>query len=1270
MGTGRRYSSILDGSEADNGIKAVGKRAGSIISQFAPSWAYFKDKPIYYMGRPSQPKTPTSGKANFFPQSEKTQNISRNIDDNDDEKTVYNGRNQSFSAVSIDCTAQNSNSSSNSMSHLPTSSAISPTHGKATSRIPSSNHRNFNGKDYIYESHHNYSYSKLPEFKKPPTKRNIIHSAFSRCRRLLKIRCINWIVLFAVLLGLFYIIRYGQVGYFVNISDGHVMNPAARSDSGWFGSLNSPENLYTGGFSSFSKDKTNPQSHLSQMTKKWISSSWLSWSLPFGGFAVRSNYPSPEAVYQASPSVIAICHDQWHGIRQASYGQGYPVLEIPGVVSHAHAKSLNNFISEIPSLKSVIINGIPPNSVWWSKELKREHPNISILFIYHGSMAQLFHNAEASMVNDMIEAARDGAIDRVGIVKNGLVESFKSFGCETFEIWNFPEVPYRVRNPWMMSLRRKVWHVGVFGSRWIHKNVLVQIVALCQLEYVAIHVLKKPDNEYLKYCRAQIYEHGSFLRHDQFSTLMRNMDITLYVSLTECFPMTVVESFSVGIPSLTSATSAVYSLDPVLEKYLVVRELDSPDMIAASVRKVVENYDEISLRLWNLLPLVEFEARRKMNVFIKGDPARMKNSAAGAAGFLNQPDFQVAAPLPKLANSNEKPAIALVVFGLTSRHQMMDEHRIIMNSHIKSLLMSGHKLALLFVDADDKKIESWKSDMNFDKKSASLLKTFSMQSVAEKFNLFEVDSANHKYKLTDGSNLASISSKIGWNSRMPKIVAQSLSKIYHFKLKDGFEGFKFDILEFPDFGGLGVDLLSSDQSYIPTSVVTAVRLYGTAETLDQNFYPQTRLDPELKKLYLSEQISLLSSDFILASSKSIKIVSERIFGIHPGEIMLSIIDRSIIQKELRADDDKTIDLRKKQRKSQTISLKDSLDGYRIVYVDLTSQNKISERQLFQAIITLVEDYYEQLGKVKFVFVDRHIELEESAENDSEYLFKKGSVSKSWVQIFGSSNAHSNLRSSRLSKISSMVPSNLGKFIELTNEPFDSNDFKYYSKNILCALFASNMDYLGTNIEWLLSMGLRILLVDHPLFRAIVSNLLEKYSSQIYIFQMKDPLSDQESLFSKDMDDLAWEKSKKTSEGPQDVEDLNLKHGALKDELSDFEVENSYLSPNDRNRYAINFKGSDPVSLKGEEMFHKMQSTSFSVRAHLLKLLLDPDQIRHFPPAQKFSLPDYFFWDEQSATKHESHDQNFAYIMYDVNGARRRRHSQSRRLWFLREKIQS
>eukprot|EP00158_Paraphelidium_tribonemae_P006879 Partr_v1_DN28014_c1_g1_i1_m57094 len=341
-------------------------------------------------------------------------------------------------------------------------------------------------------------------------------------------------------------------------------------------------------------------------------------SLPFAGIADAASFDTTEQLEASFPEFISICHPNWRGIRAATYGQGNAVLEIREIVSRHHSRRLVAFLCGIQSLRGLIVNGIPGGMLGFSEELRADCPRVRIYFIYHGSMAQDFHRHEAALVNTMIDLAKRRVIDRVGVVKNGMAASFRAFGVDAVEVWNFPVRNARPESTENGFLRDDRWNIGIFGSHELHKNIITQILASCHFSNAVIWVRNIPDIPYLAHCRASIKSTG-YIPPDQFYKLLARMHVTLYVSLTEAFPMTVLESISLGIPAIVSPTSAVYDVDPEVAKELTVIHLDSPDAIADRIFHVISNYEHITSLLETLPEKISHESHRLWEKFLSLD---------------------------------------------------------------------------------------------------------------------------------------------------------------------------------------------------------------------------------------------------------------------------------------------------------------------------------------------------------------------------------------------------------------------------------------------------------------------------------------------------------------------------------------------------------------------------------------------------------------------------------------------------------------------------
>jgi SAM-dependent methyltransferase/glycosyltransferase involved in cell wall biosynthesis len=309
--------------------------------------------------------------------------------------------------------------------------------------------------------------------------------------------------------------------------------------------------------------------------------------LPFGGFATRASLATPELFAAAQPQVVALCHPDWRGVRAATYGQVPHVLEVPGIVSDEQCARLVRFLGDC-STKTVLINGYPPNSDKLALAIRDTLPGLAVQFVYHGN-ASLVHFSEDVAIERMLQLCDEGAVRKIGFVKAGMAEFFRSIGYPAEHLTNLLQMPFSPPRP--IGADGKL-HVGVFAPNVCHKNVDTQLLAALLVPGALVHVSERPKNAYLQRARARIVEHGIVPQHEFLQTL-RQMHAALYVSLVECYPMTTLEALASGVICVTSHTSIQFNDAPELFRALVCTEHDNPFAIAKRLSQAIARRDEL-----------------------------------------------------------------------------------------------------------------------------------------------------------------------------------------------------------------------------------------------------------------------------------------------------------------------------------------------------------------------------------------------------------------------------------------------------------------------------------------------------------------------------------------------------------------------------------------------------------------------------------------------------------------------------------------------------
>jgi hypothetical protein len=193
--------------------------------------------------------------------------------------------------------------------------------------------------------------------------------------------------------------------------------------------------------------------------------------------------------------------------------------------------------------------------------------------------------SESDVIDNLLAWQRAGTLGRLGLAKEGVAESLRALGHDAWFVpARVPQLPDVEPAPMPPGL-----NVGVFAEPFWRKNVVTQLAAVAQLEDATAHVMRAPDVGYLS--ALPVVEHGE-RDWEAFLGLLAGVDLNLYVTLSECLPLTPMESYLVGVPCLSSRTSAVFRSDDELWQLTTVGELDNPRAIAEASMRLLDHRQE------------------------------------------------------------------------------------------------------------------------------------------------------------------------------------------------------------------------------------------------------------------------------------------------------------------------------------------------------------------------------------------------------------------------------------------------------------------------------------------------------------------------------------------------------------------------------------------------------------------------------------------------------------------------------------------------------
>jgi hypothetical protein len=307
--------------------------------------------------------------------------------------------------------------------------------------------------------------------------------------------------------------------------------------------------------------------------------------------------PSPPAVLFDDPldtrwahrlprfgRLLHVFHQEWHGIRAASgYLPGHKLAitaERP-----MSAGELKRAVERVAGslCNRVIVHGYSPNAheflVAAHKALGK---SVQLMCVWHGSTAQFHHTFEVECFTKILELRRRGVLDRVATVKPGM----HLLADEVFPktVLNLPPkveaVEHQVNGPATRTALiptpndwRKNFFTNLFACEASPRLDDVYVTASFSLPPALkpskrVHRVKRPTRL-------------------EFFDLVRHSDVVLNASLSECQPMTGLESLAVRVPCISGPLSlGALDAHPYQQLAQVVG-VDSVQMVEAAIERML-----------------------------------------------------------------------------------------------------------------------------------------------------------------------------------------------------------------------------------------------------------------------------------------------------------------------------------------------------------------------------------------------------------------------------------------------------------------------------------------------------------------------------------------------------------------------------------------------------------------------------------------------------------------------------------------------------------
>lgn len=344
-----------------------------------------------------------------------------------------------------------------------------------------------------------------------------------------------------------------------------------------------------------------------------------SWASMSGPDLVGTCEPSGDSTFFAMvtaqrPEAVTVIPPAWRGVRSSAENLFDARLYIDRI-SESDAAGLARKLADA-NCSRVVLHGLPLTYERIVEALRRHSPKTRLYVIWHGNLMQLGESAEWLGLQSVLAWARDGVVERVGFVKQGMAEVFAQRGIATGFIKNFVK---QIPDGPSLAMDNGP-HLGLWAVEPIWRKLPYTMIAAASLvpnaqlwaagqNRRAEAVAKLVGVPYHPLARGPVPQ-------AEMPKQLARLHLNLYVTLSECAPMLPLESLAVGVPCLTGPTSHLFEDNAFLHQHLVVAYPDQPRKLANSIALALEQRETIVEAYRSYAPMYAEQAKRALIEFL------------------------------------------------------------------------------------------------------------------------------------------------------------------------------------------------------------------------------------------------------------------------------------------------------------------------------------------------------------------------------------------------------------------------------------------------------------------------------------------------------------------------------------------------------------------------------------------------------------------------------------------------------------------------------
>lgn len=305
---------------------------------------------------------------------------------------------------------------------------------------------------------------------------------------------------------------------------------------------------------------------------------------------------------------IALYNPTWLGVANSTKGLFESCIPLEKLKNRKLRKKVLDEIVKNDKIETVIFSQMVDGWEDLIKELHRAKKELKIKVIWHANNYETISDYTWNLKKELISMYNDGYVCALGFVKKTMAEFYKNRGYNAYYFSNNVnsninqnEKEYNKEEKRKEEYKEKdkdkekEIKIGLYNahSREI-KNIFTQMLATKFFENAVVDIVPSSEQieEYAKMNNMKYTNVSYFIPTDELMERIKQNDINVYATFTECAPMFPMESFESGVPCIIGNNND-YFKGSKLRDYVCVNREDDPVEIYNKIKEVIENKEEV-----------------------------------------------------------------------------------------------------------------------------------------------------------------------------------------------------------------------------------------------------------------------------------------------------------------------------------------------------------------------------------------------------------------------------------------------------------------------------------------------------------------------------------------------------------------------------------------------------------------------------------------------------------------------------------------------------